>query len=66
MGGILAGAVIKYAGAVMKGFALILGELELCTDFCIQLFTCQQMLGLMLTGFVECYGSGKQLGWPDV
>ena len=46
VGGILAGAVIKYAGAVMKGFSLI--------------------LGLMLTGFAECYGGGKQLGWPDV
>lgn len=46
VGGILAGAVIKYAGAVMKGFALI--------------------LGLMLTGFAECYGGEKTMGWPDV
>jgi len=46
VGGILAGAVIKYAGAVMKGFALI--------------------LGLLLTGFVECYVGDKQLGWAEI
>lgn len=70
LGGILAGAVIKYAGAVLKGFALILGDIK---HYIYRIFTSfnantlqTHCVGLLLTGFAECYVGGKQLGVPDM